>query len=261
MYDVVCLSHLRWGFVYQRPQHLLRRWARDHRVFYFEEPVEAPELGLETRVSPEGVTIVVPQLPSGLDVADADAIQQTLLDELFVRQEIERYVLWVYTPMAAHFAEHLTPLATVYDCMDELTGFAGAPLELAERERRLLRRADLVFTGGQSLYEAKRELHPSVHAFPSSVEAAHFRQARAGVADPPDQADIPHPRLGWYGVIDERVDLGLVAGLADSRPDWQLVLVGPVTKIDEASLPRRENIHYLGMKDYAELPAYAGSSA
>src|SRR5829696_6471209 len=256
-FDVVCLSHLRWGFVYQRPQHLLSRWARSHRVFFFEEPVQAPEIGLQFHETPEGVTIVVPHVPVGLDTADADAVQQTLLDEAFVQREIDRYILWVYTPMAACFAKHLRPLVTVYDCMDELTGFAGAPTELAEREARLLERADVVFTGGRSLYEAKRRLHPNVHGFPSSVDTAHFAAARASLPAPDDQAEIPAPRLGYYGVIDERLDLDLLAGIADARPEWRLVMVGPIVKIDPASLPQRSNIHYLGAKDYADLPAYA----
>jgi UDP-galactopyranose mutase len=256
-FDVVCLSHLRWGFVYQRPQHLLSRWARSHRVFFFEEPLPADDIGLDFHETPEGVTVVVPRLPDGLDLSDADNAQQTLLDEAFVQREIDRYVLWSYTPMAVGFAKHLRPLATVYDCMDELSGFADAPTELMERETRLLQRADVVFTGGQSLYEAKRQLHPNVHAFPSSVDADHFRTARSPLDAPADQAPIPSPRLGFYGVIDERMDLELLAGLADARPEWQLVLVGPVVKIDPAKLPRRTNIHYLGAKEYTVLPAYA----
>ena len=256
-FDVVCLSHLRWGFVYQRPQHLLSRWARERRVFFFEEPVAAAEIGLDFQETAEGVTVIVPRVPEGLDVAEADAVQQTLLDEAFVQRDIDRYVLWVYTPMAACFAKHLRPLATVYDCMDELSGFAGAPKELVERERRLLQRADVVFTGGRSLYEAKRSLHPNVHSFPSSVDAAHFRAARAQREAPHDQAQIPAPRLGYYGVIDERLDLDLITAVADARPEWQVVLVGPVVKIDPATLPQRPNIHHLGPKDYAELPAYA----
>ncbi len=74
--------------------------------------------------------------------------------------------------------------------------------------------------------------------------------------DPPDQAAIPHPRLGFYGVIDERMDLGLLDGIAKARPDWHLVLIGPVVKIDPATLPNHSNIHYLGGKSYQELPNY-----
>jgi UDP-galactopyranose mutase len=183
-------------------------------------------------------------------------MQTTLLDELFVRFEIAEYLLWVYAPMATVYAEHLQPVATVYDCMDELTLFKDAPPQLHEREAALLEAADVVFTGGHSLYEAKRELHPNVHVFPSSVEAEHFAAARGGLPEPADQAPIPRPRLGFFGVLDERLDLDLVGALADARPEWQLVFCGPVTKIDPATLPRRPNIHWLGPKPYAELPAY-----
>jgi UDP-galactopyranose mutase len=268
--DLVCLSHLRWNFVFQRPQHLLTRCAQGRRVFFIEEPIFSPD----TSVAPEtakaiagvgrldvtrhesGVWVVVPHLQEGLSEEAANAAQQVLLDALFAEHEISKYICWYYTPMARAFTRHLEPLAIVYDCMDELSAFKGASPLLREREAELFSRADLVFTGGQSLYEAKRDQHENVYAFPSSVEVAHFAQARIFKEDPADQANIPHPRLGFYGVIDERMDLELLEGIAEARPDWHLVMIGPVVKIDPASLPRRENIHYLGGKDYKELPAY-----
>jgi UDP-galactopyranose mutase len=254
-YDLVVLSHLRWDFVWQRPQHLLSRWARERRVLFFEEPVPG-ELALDLHETPAGVTVAVPRIPEGLARDEVDAMQQTLLDELFVRCEVRDYVLWYYTPMAASFAVHLEPRAVVWDCMDELKAFADAPAELVEREEQLLRRADVVFTGGMSLYRAKAKRHANVHAFPSSVDADHFRAAREDLPEPPDQAAIPHPRLGFFGVLDERMDTRLLADVADARPDWHLVVVGPVTKIDPETLPRRDNLHYLGAKAYDELPAY-----
>jgi glycosyltransferase involved in cell wall biosynthesis len=146
--------------------------------------------------------------------------------------------------------------AVVYDCMDELSTFLGAPPELLHLESELLSRADLVFTGGQSLYEAKKDRHPSVHAFPSSVDAAHFATAKNGSPEPADQASIPSPRIGFFGVVDERLDRELLAGVADARPSLQFVIVGPVVKIDEKTLPRRPNLHWLGQRTYAELPGY-----
>jgi glycosyltransferase involved in cell wall biosynthesis len=141
--------------------------------------------------------------------------------------------------------------------MDELSAFKGASPELAACERRLFAVADLVFTGGRALYEAKRSRHPSVHLFPSSVDKKHFSKARSGnLTDPPEQSVIDHPRIGFFGVIDERFDVELVANLADVRPDWQFILVGPVVKIDEETLPRRRNLHWLGCREYAELPQY-----
>src|SRR3954467_2856620 len=237
-YDVVCLSHLRWDWVWQRPQHLLSRCARSSRVFYVEEAVADGETRIDVEETPSGVRVVRPHVPTGLSLRELDAVQQTLLDELFVQYEISEYLLWVYAPMATVYAEHLKPVSTVYDCMDELSLFAGAPPELREREARLLKSADLVFTGGGTLYEAKRAFHPHVHCFPSSVDAEHFAQARTPTAGDPHDG-VPRPRSGVAGVIDERIDLNLVAQLADARPDWQVVLVGPVTKIDEASVPQR----------------------
>jgi UDP-galactopyranose mutase len=255
--DLVCLSHLRWNFVFQRPQHLLSRFARERRVFFFEEPVYGPgQPRLQVTQSPEGVWVAVPHLPEGLEEHQVVDAQRGLLNELLATHGVQRYVTWYYTPMALPFTRHLYPLATVYDCMDELSAFRGAPPGLLRNEAELLQRADLVFTGGQSLYEAKKDRHHSVHAFPSSVDVAHFASARASVAEPEDQAAIAHPRLGFFGVVDERMDLALLEAVADARPDWQLVIIGPVVKIDPASLPRRPNLHFLGGKPYAQLPTY-----
>lgn len=204
----------------------------------------------------EGVTVVTPYLRPGLDSEATALLLRALLDDFFREQHISRYALWYYTPMALAFTRHLAPLATIYDCMDELSAFRGAPPALRQLEHDLFARADLVFTGGQSLFEAKHGRHRSVHLFPSSVDTAHFAGARTHAGDPPDQAAIPGPRLGFFGVIDERLDIELVAGLAAARPDWQVVMVGPVVKINPTDLPRRPNIHYLGSKQYAELPAY-----
>jgi UDP-galactopyranose mutase len=260
--DILCLSHLRWDFVFQRPQHLMTRFARDRRVFYLEEPIydsESPELVDERATG--GVHTVVPHLsPSLLEEGSLPGEQtaqlRRLLDDFLDVENIRAPVLWYYTPMALPFSRHVEAAAVVYDCMDELSAFAGAPRRLVELEAELFRRADLVFTGGRSLYETKRERHPSVHCFPSSVDVEHFKQARSRTPATVDGAIIPRPRLGFYGVIDERMDLSLLEGLADARTDWHIVLIGPVTKIEEEELPRRPNLHYLGPKSYRDLPAY-----
>jgi len=256
--DLVCLSHLRWNFVYQRPQHLLSRCAQVQRVFFIEEPVlEADTVGwLDISLHQDQVWVVVPHLNEGLSEEAMDSAQQELIDRLFLEQDIHNYILWYYTPMAMGFTGNLKPRAIVYDCMDELSAFKKAPPTLREREAELFSCANLVFTGGQSLYEAKCDQHLNVHAFPSGVDVAHFGQARNLTVDPADQVNIPHPRLGFYGVIDERMNLDLLDGIAAARPDWQLVMIGPVAKIDPAVLPRRQNIHYLGSKDYQDLPKY-----
>ncbi|RUT03277.1 UDP-galactopyranose mutase [Dulcicalothrix desertica PCC 7102] len=258
--DIVCLSHLRWNFVYQRPQHLLSRCAAGSRVFFIEEPIFTPEevWRLEVSQDKNGVWVVVPYLPQNLSSNAVNEDLKVLIDQLFAEHKINKYICWYYTPMAIAFTRHLQPEAIVYDCMDELAAFKGASTTLRDYEAELFQRADLVFTGGQSLYETKVNQHSNVYAFPSSVDVPHFAQARTIKDEPADQANIPHPRLGFFGVIDERMDIELLAGIAQERPDWHLVMIGPVVKIDPATLPKHENIHYLGGKDYQDLPAYLG---
>jgi UDP-galactopyranose mutase len=255
--DILCLSHLRWNFVVQRPQHVMSRLARHHRVFFVEEPQfdDRPDHLAISEVA-EGVKVVVPVLAND-HPGHVTTAQRALIDRLILRERISRYVLWYYTPMALPFTRQLEPLAVVYDCMDELTGFAGASPELKMLERELLSRAELVTAGGPSLYEAKRAFHHNVHPFPSSIDTAHFSRARTlATEEPLDQAAIPHPRIGFAGVIDERMDAPLLAELADRQPDWQLVMLGPIVKIDPARLPRLPNVHYLGLKPYMALPDY-----
>jgi UDP-galactopyranose mutase len=158
--------------------------------------------------------------------------------------------------MAFSCTAHLNPQSINKECMDDLSAFRGAPPELREQETTLLKVARVVFTGGFSLFEAKKKLHPNVYAFPSSIDLAHFAKARIPQPEPADQSAIPNPRIGYYGVIDERMDLGLLEGIAAMRPGWHLAMIGPVVKISEADLPRSRNIHYLGMKSYEELPSY-----
>lgn len=257
--DVICFSHLRWDFVFQRPQHLLTRCAKQQRTFYIEEPVYAADEDAAGRLEMRdrnGVQIVTPFLKEGTSDVRAIEIQKTLIDTLFVGMNIHEPVLWYYTPMALPISRHLQRSAVVYDCMDELSAFHGAPPKLTELERELFGLADVVFTGGQSLFESKRQQHKNVYLFPSSIDAAHFAKARRSTPAPDDQKDIPHPRLGFYGVIDERLDLDLLDKVAQLRPDWHFVIIGPVVKINPATLPQHDNIHYLGQKSYQELPAY-----
>jgi glycosyltransferase involved in cell wall biosynthesis len=254
---LVCFSHLKWDFVYQRPQHLMTRAAQSHRVVFFEEPIWEDVPRAELVMVQRGPDLVVarPVLPRD-GSEDPVAVQRRLLDGLLERIKRPSTTFWYYTPMALPFSRHARPDLAVYDKMDELSLFRGAPRELVDMEEQLLGRVDLVFTGGRSLYEASRHRHAQVFAFPSSIDAKHFGAARDGMADPADQAGAPRPRFGFFGVIDERMDVDLVGRVAELRPDWQLMMIGPVVKIDPANLPRRPNVHWLGQKDYAELPAY-----
>jgi UDP-galactopyranose mutase len=257
---LLCLSHLRWDFVFQRPQHLLTRAALNFRVIFVEEPVwgEHREPSLHLSARDFGITVAVPHLPSGTEPAEAVRMQRQLLDTLVAERGAPE-VLWYYSPMALAFSAHLGAPVCIYDCMDELSAFRGAPPDLTMWERRLFARADLVLAGGRSLYQAKRQQHPAVTLLPSSIDAAHFHQARLRPEDPEDQAGIPHPRIGFFGVVDERFDAEMLGQMAAARPDWSFVVIGPVVKIDPATLPKAANIHWLGAKSYRDLPRYLGN--
>jgi UDP-galactopyranose mutase len=264
---LVVFSHLRWDFVYQRPQHLLARLAAHRKVLFIEEPFASEECSApywERSEREPNIIIYRPYWPKPdrktitfTFTEDQYPVLEGMVRDVLAQEGVTDYAVWLYTPMALPLAKSLTPApaAVIYDCMDELSAFRDAPQELLHREQELLEWADVVFTGGPSLYAAKKDRHPNVHCFPSSVDAAHFRQALT-IAEAEDQASLPHPRLGFYGVIDERLDLGLVEAISAAHPEWQIVMVGPVVKIDEDSLPKSDNIHYFGQRAYAELPSY-----
>ena len=254
--DLICFSHLRWNFVYQRPQHLMSRFAKDRRVFFFEEPVyDAPSQYNEIFDDPvAGVCIVTPHITNDTENV-TDALRH-LLDMFIAAMNIKNYVAWYYTPLSLAFSLHLKPALLVYDCMDELSSFKFAAPELKDWEQKLFAKADIVFTGGMHLYEAKKKFHSNIYGVPSGIDVKHFLQARKFTKDPVDQESIPHPRIGFYGVVDERFNIELLRSVAEQRPDWHFVVIGPTAKIDPASLPTNRNIHFIGMRDYKELPSY-----
>jgi len=260
---LIVFSHLRWGFVYQRPQQLMSRLAGRWRVLFVEEPLrsDGPARLEACAVAPE-LTVLVPHTPATAAGFHDDqlALLQPLLADWLQQQDLHADVAWLTTPMALPLVQAVQPACIVYDCMDELSAFKDAPRQLRQRESALLRQAALVLTGGPSLYEARHHRHPHVHCFPSAVDAAHFAPSglRAGsahdLATRALQEHLPRPRLGYFGVIDERLDAALVAQLADRHPEWSVVMVGPVARIDPAGLPQRPNIHWLGMQPYERLP-------
>jgi len=254
---LIALSHLRWDFVFQRPQHLLSRAARDYDVIVVEEPVwnDADTPGTKAFDRGVGIRVVQPTLPHGTPPSVAVSHQRKVLDDL-AAAATGAVVLWFYTPMALPFARHLDPDLVVFDKMDELASFADAPPSLQALEAEMLERADVVFTGGAAIFAAAAHRHDNIHCFPSSIDVAHFGAARTDLPDPADQAGIGHPRIGFFGVIDERMDVALVGEVARLRSDWQFVMLGPTAKIDPANLPQAANLHWLGNKVYAELPAY-----
>lgn len=254
---LLVFSHLRWGFVFQRPQHLLTRLAQHYLILFIEEPLFEPgPEGIHTSSPAPGVTVIQPHTainaPGFHDLQIASL--QLLLAGLI--EQDERPLVWFYTPMALPLLTPFNPSAVIYDCMDELSAFSQAPRQLRQRESALMARADLVFTGGTSLYESKLGKHPQVYCFPSSVDAVHFEQALDRTNGHPLQENLPSLRLGYYGVIDERLDMDLITALADSHPAWQIIMVGPVAKIDPTTLPQRENIHWFGQQPYQALPQF-----
>lgn len=258
---LIIFCHLRWDFVFQRPQHLLSRLAANRKIYFIEEPdfVEgAPHM--EKRDVGGNITICRPK--TSVREPHFHANQMPVLAELvrnLVKEEgLKDYSVWIYTPMALPAAKALEPVALVWDCMDELSAFKGAPPELLELEKQTLQHADVVFTGGPSMYRAKQHRHPNIHCFSSSVDAKHFGQARRDydIEEPPEQQELPHPRLGFYGVIDERMDIELLDKMAKAHPEWQIVMVGPVVKIDPNALPKHRNIHYFGQRGYNDLPKF-----
>jgi UDP-galactopyranose mutase len=259
MDSMIVFSHLRWNFVYQRPQHLMTRFANRYRVFFFEEPRYedcSPHLVI-TEPSPN-ISVCTPLTPfdsPGFHDQQLPVLQ-SLIEGLMVDRDVRSPIAWLYTPMALPLVSGLDPRAIVYDCMDELAAFKNAPRQLLQREHALLKTADFVFTGGPSLYRAKQSRHHSVHCFPSSVDKAHFASGRDPADEISAQRAIPHPRLGFFGVIDERLDTALIDRIAAARPEWQLIMVGPIVKIDPNSLPRRPNVHYFGQQPYSDLPRF-----
>lgn len=270
MTALIVFSHLRWGFAYQRPQHLMTALAQHLPVLFVEEPVhtQGPPR-LECRTLGPCLQVLVPHTPlRSLGFHDDQLpLLRRLLDAHLRRLALDDVSVWFCTPLALPLAAEWRPRVVVYDCMDELSGLQSAPPLLRQREAALLRRADIVLTSGPSLYEAKRALHPNVHYLPSTVDAEHFapREWRGhdGAQPPPDaeaqaaarlMKPIAQPRLGYFGLIDERIDFELVDALAATRPDWQLVMVGPVVRVDRRSVPRRRNIHWLGQQPYQRLP-------
>lgn len=255
---ILCFSHLRWDFVFQRPQHILSRFSKDAVVYFLEEPffdaVGEPYLSISKRS--DNLHVVVPHLLPGTEAQNIQNTMTALIDKFLFNANMDDWIFWYYTPMAYSFTSKYKPRMVVYDCMDELSAFKFAPKELLGLERMLMGKADIVFTGGHSLFEAKKQQHANIFPFPSSIDRKHFAKAKEQVEEPADQARISGPKIGFFGVIDERFDIELIRSIAEERPEWQMMLIGPVVKISEEILPRNANIHYLGQKSYAELPHY-----
>lgn len=256
--DLIVLSHLRWDFLFQRPQHILSRYGRYRRVYYFEEPLfgmtEIPRLHIKE--TPDNVLVVVPHIPTKGSPQELNLQLAKLLDELIEDEEIIEYSLWYYTPMALNFTRHLKPQNIIFDLMDELINFYEDKRQLGLLEKELTDNADLVFMNGRTLFNSKKHLNSNIHELPSSIDFKHFSLARQKLIEPDDQVHIPHPRIGFYGVIDQRVDLEIIGKIAELEPLYQFIVLGPIINVKTSELPIRNNIHFLDKKDYHALPLY-----
>ncbi|MDQ1711072.1 MAG: UDP-galactopyranose mutase [Frankiaceae bacterium] len=257
--ELVVVSHLRWDWVWQRPQHLISRVGRGRRTWFVEEPVSVDGI-VEPRivtVDAGAVTRVWLEVPGtagthlGFGDPGAESYPARLTALLGVPAGARD--VWLYTPMGLDLALALVPRLLVYDVMDDLSSFAGAPPALLLRERQALQQASVVFTGGRSIHRGVAGHNPQTYLFPSGVDAEHYAPARRL-----RRARRGRPVAGYVGVIDERLDLGLVADLAAALPEWDVRLVGPVTKIDPATLPQAPNLDYPGKQPYDKLPDVMG---
>ncbi len=249
-YDLVVFSHLRWNFVYQRPQHILSRLAKSYNILFVEEPFHP---------NPENEnTSFINQVFPNLSVFNSytDSIDSTLklLKETLGSQTIA--TAWFYSPSFVNALKIFSFDKVVFDCMDELTLFKNAPQSLIEQEKELLSKSDIVFTGGKSLYSSKKKHHHNVYCFPSSVDRKHFEKAQNGIKVPDEMDAFTGIVVGYYGVVDERIDYDLLEQTAQMNPTVDFVLIGPFAKVNPESLPSLPNIHFLGMRNYEQLPNY-----
>jgi beta-glucosidase/6-phospho-beta-glucosidase/beta-galactosidase/glycosyltransferase involved in cell wall biosynthesis len=266
-YGIIVFCHLRWGFVWQRPQQFVSRYAKKHPVLFIEEPLfDLKDVDARLflhRVMPN-VVVACPHFRES-DAKDKKKVMDGIIK--FARQavkvlnddgEFNSPILYYYNPMDVGWSlGQFNERAVVYDCMDELSQFQGAPKELLDNEARLLQTADVVFTGGYQMYLNKSKKNSNCHFFGCGVDVPHFAQALdPDTPVPPDIDFLPQPRLGWFGVIDERVDYPLLDKIAEVHPEWSIAMVGPVVKVDPNLLPHRPNLYWLGGRDYQVLPNY-----
>ncbi len=267
-YPIIVHCHLRWDGVWQRPQQFLSRLSQSHRILFVEGPTVVPEESspryeLKDAEGYPNIKIMRTYFPASRfykDGAWVDSERLRLLDEALQNElsgEFECPVQWFYDPMAVFFAHKLKDRAVVYDCMDQLSQFKFAPPELVHREQKLLEAADVVFTGGRKLWESKSQTNSNCHFYGCGVDIEHFSKARSEQTVIPNDVHFVHrPILGYFGVVDERIDYELITRLADANPDWSIVVIGPVAKVDPNALPCRVNIYWVGRREYATLPAY-----
>ena len=262
---IIAICHLSWDWVWQRPQQFLSRLSETHPVLFVETHcTSTPVSFTRTRAARHyhQVTILEIHLPAQhwSDGEYIDKERRRVLKDRLTGEFNGRFddaILWFNDPMAVTaYAGQLGEHMIVYDCMDELSQFHGAAPELIERERELTRIADVVFCGGRKMRDKRLSLNPNTHFYGTGVDCDHFGSSLSDqLSVSPEIAELPGKVLGYFGVVDERLDYDLITALADACADWSIAMVGPVAKINPTSLPRRPNLHWLGARPYEQLPA------
>ncbi len=268
--SVIVHCHLRWDFVWQRPQQIFSRLAAHHPIAFVEEPMwQEGERRLDVSEPFTNVARIIPVLSASQKKDDSDIqfaavlplLRRGLTEHPLLRGRFTSPIQWFYSPLTApSFLDGFDAVGTVYDCMDELAQFRFAPPALREREQLLISRSDVVFTGGYQLFQSKSRYHNNVHFYGCGVDAEHYRKARLAETELPNEVvNLPKPIFGYFGVIDERLDYALLTQLAREMPHASIVMVGPFAKVEKQSLPNLPNIHWLGQRSYADLPALVKS--
>ena len=250
--DLLVFSHLRWDYIFQRQLQVLSRYAKHRRVYFIEEAIlgvtNEPRLYIKT--ADAKLNIIVPYLPNGLSDSEVNTSMRLMLDELLLDEDIENFTTFYYSPKPLIYSSHLKPSLIFFDCMDD---------ERLLSNNELINKSNYIFTSSQSLHEDNSSHQYNLHLLPDSFEFAHFEKSRVLLNEPHDQINIPHPRIGYYGVVDEKFNLKLLDKMSDLRPEFQFIIMGPVVGIDSSTLPKKPNIHYLGKKDFQSLPFYLSS--
>lgn len=256
--DLLVLAHSRWDLDHHRGHNIFSRYAQKRRVFYFEEPsfgqTEIPRLHI--RDTFENVMVVTPHLPNPIKSNQIDSILRELIDELIFEEEIINFTLWLQTPRAFRYARDIDATTIIYECMEDYDNINNFSENLFQVEKELMENSDIIFVVSEALYQKKKFQHHNIHVFPNSADYFHFIQSRDFILDPYDQIHIPHPRIGFYGIIDQSIDLKLIDEIAQIREDLNFVFIGPLKDTKFSQLPTRKNIYYLEQKDYNLIPLY-----
>jgi glycosyltransferase involved in cell wall biosynthesis len=201
--------------------------------------------------------IAVPSYRSPMMRRLNELVVGTAVRAAMKRLDYRKPLIYTFVPASAWVVDRLDGERVIYHCVDEFSQFAGAGPEIAELERELIERSDLVITCSEPLREAKSRINPNTVLVRHGVEHAHFAKALDDdTVIPDDVRDLPRPIIGFYGLVAEWVDLEAMERVAGAFPEGSLVIVGEINNARIDSLERLPNVHFLGRKPYSQLPGY-----